>query len=188
MMRKLSLKLFLGFVFLTINNYAQSQPVYDQAMSEKKKGTKAKQLEGMEGSVQTVTILSQKDNRLEFRINLKGYSGKYLKVFALSKTGARKFEIPPDVQKIRSGKTQVKADLNLAGSSETDSDYIELVFTNGMFRFKGMSYVYKLKKRWTPKNPEGTNTEVASANNRTPQIVEVQLIPVGHARRTFIAQ
>lgn len=187
-MKKLPLILFLGFVLLGVQAYAQNELAYEQAMSKKKKGNKPKQLEGMEGSVQTVTVTSQKEDRLDLRIEMQGYAGKYLKVFALSKTGARKYEIPPDVQKIRAGKIEVKADLNLAGSSKTSSDYIELVFTNGMLRFKGMSYVYKFKKHWTPKDSKDISSGEDSPANRTPQIVEVQLRPVGKARQTFIAQ
>lgn len=175
-------------MILSAQSYAQNELVYEQAMSEKKKGTKAKQLEGMEGSVQAVVVESQKDDRIELSISLQGYAGKYLKVFALSKTGSRKFEIPPDVQKIRAGKSQVKADLNLSSQNETDSDYLELVFTNGMLRFKGMSYVYKFKKHWTPKGPDMTDPHGPTDTNRTPQIVEVQLRPVGNARRTFNSQ
>ncbi|MCW5516889.1 hypothetical protein [Muriicola sp. Z0-33] len=187
-MKNLQLITLLILVLMGADLKAQNALAYEPNLSEKKKGTKPKQLEGMEGDVQKVLLVSQKDDQVDLKIELEGYEGKYLKVFALSKSGSRMLEIPADIQKIRSGNIRVSADLKLSGTRESVTDYIELVFTNGMFRFKGMSYVYKLKKQWTPKTADGDNSDIASNSNRSPQIIEVQLRPVGNARRTFIAQ
>ena len=188
-MKNLKLIVLLALVFIGSNLQAQNALVYEANLSEKKKATKPKQLEGMNGEVHEVLIVSQNDFKIDLDIELEGYAGKYLKVFALSKSGSRKLEIPPDVQKIRAGKTKVSADLELPGTNPSATDYIELVFTNGMLRFKGVSYVYKFKKQWTPKDESTEGPDVTSNPiNRPSQIVEVQLVPRGKTREEFINQ
>ncbi len=188
-MKNLKLIVLLSLVFIGANLQAQNALVYEANLSEKKKGTKPKQLEGMNGEVHKVLVVSQNDFKIDLDIEFEGYVGKYLKVFALSKSGSRKLEIPPHVQKIRAGKIKVSTDLELPGTNPSYTDYIELVFTNGMFRFKGVSYVYKYKKQWTPKDGSSEGSEVTSnPANRPSQIVEVQLVPKGKTRHEFINQ
>ncbi len=162
---------------------------YLQSESEKRKGTKAKQLEGMEGSVEKVVVLTQTQSTLELDIHFKGYSGKHLKILALNKSGNPKLEIIPFAKKVSSGKERIKARLKLMSSKETTTNLIELVFTNGMLRFKGISYVYEFNKNWFSKDSSSQGTSENSPPaivERTPQTIELRLTPLEKTRRTFI--
>ncbi len=162
---------------------------YVPSESEKRKGTKPKQLEGMEGSVEKVVVLTQTQSTLELDIHFKGYSGKHLKILALSKSGNPKLEIIPFAKKVSSGKERIKARLKLMSSKETSSGFIELIFTNGMLRFKGISYVFELNKNWSSKTSSSEDSSTSTPPRiveRTPQTIELRLTPLEKTRRTFI--
>lgn len=184
-MKKLQLLVFFALILLSVKGMAQNELIYVPELSEKKKATKSKQLEGMVGTVEKVTLQKQKDNKVELNIYLNGYTGKYLKIFALSTSGSRKYEIPPYIKKVASGKKLIYAHINLAGSKAISTDFIEIVFTNGALRFKGVPYIYKFKKDWVPKELADAETS-GNSRRKQSQIVELHLKPVEKARQTFI--
>ncbi|GAA3628012.1 hypothetical protein [Flavivirga jejuensis] len=184
-MKNRHLLLFLLLISFSINIAGQEELTYIPEMSAKKKGTKSKQLEGMDGTVEKVTILSQKDHSVEINIHQEGYDGKQIKVFALSKSGTRiVMPITPFVKKVSSGKKTIKARLNLSGDNQKNSDFIEVVITNGIFRLKGISYVYEFKKQWSPKGSDA-GQDSSSLANRPSRTIVLELKPVGTARRFF---
>ncbi len=175
------------FVLLSIcfKGISQTEGLkYLESMSAERKGTKSKQLEGMEGAVEKVVVSTQTTNSLDLDIYFTGYSGKHLKVVALGSSGNPKVEILPFAKKISSGKKHIKARLRLMSAKETSSQFIELVFTNGMFRFKGISYVYELKKDWLPKIGTAKDTATNTVQ-RTPQTIELRIVPLEEARKVF---
>ena len=184
-MKNKQLLILLILVLFSTKSIAQNELIYVADQSEKKKSTNPKRLEGLEGNVEKVTLRKQKEDHVEFSIYFEGYAGKHIKVFALSKTGGRKLEIPPYLKKIAPGKNLINFDLNLAGSKEVSTDFIEVAFTNGGFVFKGISYVFKLKKDWSPRG-NSTGGTAEDPRLRQSQIVELTLKPIGKARQTFI--
>ena len=180
-------------MFLSIKSFGQTEGLkYLQDMSESRKASKEKQLEGMEGgSVEKVVLSSQDENSIKLDIYLDGYSGKNLKVMALSDSGVPKIEILPAIKKVSDGKSVMNVELKLSATKEVSSDLIELVFTNGVLRFKGISYVYEFKKTWIPDGTTSTgqgetNSSSSTPKKRTPEIVELNMIPEGEARALFI--
>lgn len=183
----------LGIVILLcmcfIGSAQTKELKYIESMSAERKGTKSKQLEGMEGTVEKVIVTSQTSTNLDLEIHFTGYSGKNLKVLALSKSGNPKIEILPYAKKVSSGKERIKARLRLMNSKETSTNFIELVFTNGIFRFKGISYVYEFNKNWFPKESNTQDTSEDSTPpvvERTPEIIELKMRPLGKARDVFM--
>src|SRR5690606_6725032 len=88
--------MLLILLFLSLRSFGQTEGLkYLQDMSESRKATKEKQLEGMEGTVEKVILSSQDENSVKLDIHLDGYSGKNLKVLALNDSGIPKIEILP---------------------------------------------------------------------------------------------
>ncbi|WP_394750110.1 hypothetical protein [Spongiimicrobium salis] len=184
-MKKLTLLIFTLFLFYGFKGYGQTESlVYNAELSQKRKGTKTKQLEGLQGDVKQLVLKNQKNHQIEIDITLDGYEDKHLKVFALSKSGSRKLEIPPYFKKVRSGTTNIRARLNFSGSKATDSDFIEVVFTNGGLRFKGISHVFEFKKHWTSKET-AVKPSPNDPTTRPSQIIALHLKPIGEAKRRF---
>ena len=192
-MKKHQIFMLFMLMFLSIKSFGQTEGLkYLQDMSESRKASKEKQLEGMEGgSVEKVVLSSQDENSIKLDIYLDGYSGKNLKVMALSDSGVPKIEILPAIKKVSDGKSVMNVELKLSATKEVSSDLIELVFTNGVLRFKGISYVYEFKKTWIPDGTTSTgqgetNSSSSTPKKRTPEIVELNMIPEGEARALFI--
>jgi len=182
---------FFILILISITGIAQTTELtYDPILSEERKGTKPKQLEGLEGTIEKVLVTNRTDQSITLEVSLTGYQGKSLKAVASNASGSANIGVIPKLKRLSSRRERqtLELKLELRATKEISTEYIELVVTNGPFRFKGVSHVYKLKKTWKPMTMGTVSRGIAvnDADESQSKIIELRMVPKEKAKKKFI--
>lgn len=149
---------------------------YLENQSQSRTATKEKQLEGLTGKVDLVELIRQTDSSLTLRIQHSGFAKAFARVKAYG-GNEQPFQVIPGFKRLSGNSTDVV--IRSKNQSNFNTQFIEVIIVNGIFRMKGLSHIYKYNKEW---RYHADPSDPAIAQSR---IVTLELQPIGAARSEF---